>query len=123
MQKIRALVEAGASLEATDRYGMTPLHVAASNERLLCIKELIKLGASQFAKDGPLLDGDTPYQMAMKCGLWETADVLKKSEVRRKKLAGGGTRMVPFDTPYWEPPAFSAKRMNPRGQWGPGAGS
>ena len=102
---------------------MTPLHVAASNERLLCIKELIKLGASQFAKDGPLLDGDTPYQMAMKCGLWETADVLKKSEVRRKKLAGGGTRMVPFDTPYWEPPAFSAKRMNPRGQWGPGAGS
>ena len=114
---------AGASLEATDRYGMTPLPVAASNERLLCIKELIKLGASQFAKDGPLLDGDTPYQMAMKCGLWETADVLKKSEVRRKKLAGGGTRMVPFDTPYWEPPAFSAKRMNPRGQWGPGAGS
>ena len=73
--------------------------------------------------DQATFGGDTPYQMAMKCGLWETADVLKKSEVRRKKLAGGGTRMVPFDTPYWEPPAFSAKRMNPRGQWGPGAGS
>ena len=102
---------------------MTPLHVAASNERIDSIKALIKLGGSQFSKDGPLLDGDTPYQMALKCGLWEVADVLKVSEVRRKKLTAGATRVVPADTPYWVPPAFSAKRMSYKGSWGVGAGA
>ena len=77
----------------------------------------------QFSKDGPLLDGDTPYQMALKCGLWEVADVLKVSEVRRKKLTAGATRVVPADTPYWVPPAFSAKRMSAKGAWGVGAGA
>ena len=121
--KIQALVAAGAALEATDRYGCTPLHVAASNERLECIKTLIKLGASQFSKDGPLLDGDTPYQMAISAGLWEVAEVLKVSEVRRKKLTAGATRTVPSDTPYWSPPAFSAKRMSVKGAWGVAAGA
>jgi len=121
--KIHALHKAGANLEAPDRYGMTPLHAAAFNERIECIKCLVKLGASQFAKDGPLLDGDTPFQMASKAGLWETAEVLKLSEVRRKKLAAGGSRLVPADTPYWQPPAFSAKRMSAKGAWGPAVGS
>ena len=79
--------------------------------------------ARQFAKDGPLLDGDTPYQVALKQGLWDVAEVLKVSEVRRKKLAAGGTRTVPHDTPYWEPPAFSAKRMSAKGTWGVAAGA
>jgi len=102
---------------------MTPLHVAAFNERHACIKCLVNLGASQFAKDGPLLDGDTPFQMARKAGLWETAEVLKLSEVRVKKLAAGGFRLVPHNTPFWKPPAFSAKRMSARGAWGPDVGS
>lgn len=116
--KIEALIRAKANLEATDRYGMTPLHVAAFNERIDAVELLMRAGASQFAKDGPLLDGDTPYQMATKNGLWETAEVLRKHEVRRKKYTAGFTRFVPADTPYWQPPAFSAKRMNPNGRWG-----
>lgn len=116
--KIKSLVRAGADLEAVDRYGMTPLHVAAFNERLDAIVTLMQLGANHFAKDGPLQDGDTPFQMAQKNGLWSTVEVLKKHEVRRKKINAGFTRLVPADTPYWEPPAFSAKRMNPKGKWG-----
>lgn len=112
--KIQSLVRAGADLEATDRYGMTPLHAAAFNERVDAVTILMNVGASQFAKDGPLLDGDTPYQMCMKNGLWDTANVLRKHEVRRKKVNAGLTRLVPADTPYCSPPAFSAKRMNPR---------
>jgi hypothetical protein len=92
--------------------------VAAFNERLEAIVVLMQLGANHFAKDGPLQDGDTPYQMAQKNGLWSTVEVLKKHEVRRKKINAGLTRLVPADTPYWEPPAFSAKRMNPKGRWG-----
>ena len=116
--KLQALASARADLEATDRYGRTALHVAASNERIECIKCLVKLGASQFAKDGPLLDGDTPYQMACEAGLWEVAEVLRASEVRLKKLTAGATRTVPADTPYWTPPPFSAKRMSVKGAWG-----
>lgn len=121
--KLQALAGAGADLEATDRYGRTALHVAASNERAECAKTLVKLGASQFAKDGPLLDGETPYQMACAQGLWEVAEVLRLSEVRRKKLTAGATRIVPADTPYWTPPAFSAKRMSVKGAWGVKAGA
>ena len=123
VKKIQALIRAGAELEATDRYGMTPLFTAAFNERVDAVRTLMKAGASQFAKDGPLLDGDTPYQMCMKNGLWTTADVLRKHEVRRKKVKSGMNYLVPADTPYWVPPAFSAKRMNPRGVWGPATGS
>ena len=61
--------------------------------------------------------------MALRAGLWETAEVLKVSEVRRKKLSAGGTRLVPADTPYWAPPAFSAKRMSAKGAWGPLVGA
>ena len=48
--KIKLLVNAGAALEATDRYGMTPLHVATQNEHVECVKCLVKLGASQVPR-------------------------------------------------------------------------
>jgi hypothetical protein len=121
--KLTALVAAGADLEASDRYGMTALHVAAFNERVESVRSLMKLGASQFSKCGPLLDGDTPLQLAQRNGLDTVAAALRSSEVRRKKLKAGGSHFVPADTPYWQPPAFSAKRMNPRGVWGPPAGA
>ena len=60
-----------ADIKAVDRQGMTPLHVAASCERLSAIPILMRNGASQWAKNGPLQDGETPYQMAVSEGLHE----------------------------------------------------
>eukprot|EP00966_Prymnesium_polylepis_P173212 4006274-Prymnesium_polylepis.1 len=59
---VYVLVDLGADLEATDRYGRTPLHVAADNGQMESAKALLKRGASTYAKDGPLLDGQTPLE-------------------------------------------------------------
>ena len=110
-------MDAHADVHAVDRQGMTPLHVAASCERLDAIRCLMSHGASQFAKNGPLLDGDTAYEMAVKEGLHSSAEVLKVSEARRVKWASGHSILIPSVTPGWQPAPFAPKRMNPRGTW------
>lgn len=115
--KVELLVLAKADIRAVDRQGMTPLHVAASNERVETIPKLMQLGASQFAKNGPLQDGDTPYQMAVSEGLHEVAKVLRACEVRRKGWSSGHSLLIPADTPSWEPEPFTPKRMSAKGTW------
>ena len=110
-QKCELLVRAKADLKAVDRQGMTPLHIAASNERVDCIPTLMQLGASQWAKNGPLQDGDTPFQVAVKEGLHEVVAVLKKTEARRKGWSSGYSVLIPAQTPSWEPEPFTPKRM------------
>jgi len=122
--KIKALVAAGADLEAADKCGRTALHVAALNEQIEAIKYLSRLGASmgvavQMARDGPLKDGDTPIEAARQAGLQVSVDVLKPWQMRRKKLTGGDTRLVPANTPYWVPGPFAPRRFNVNGTWEP----
>jgi len=119
--KIKTLLEAGAEIDASDRYGMTPLHAAAATEQLESVLCLSQLGASQLVRDGPLLDGNTPFQVAQAAGFTQIVDALKMYQIRRWQLKGGATKYVPADTLFWEPPPFSHKRMNPQGKWGPKA--
>ena len=116
-KKLQLLKGAGADLRQVDRQGMSPLHIAASNERLENITMLMSLGASQWAKNGPLLDGETPLEMATQTGLHETVRVLRATEARRKGWASGHSVLIPAQTPSWEPEAFTAKRMNAKGTW------
>lgn len=62
--KAQLLVDHGANLEAHNRFGRTPLHEAANVGWPDVCKLLLRLGASPYAKDGPLLDGQT-YPCAM----------------------------------------------------------
>ena len=117
--KIKALVAAGADLEAADKCGRRALHVAALNEQVEAIKYLSRLGASQMARDGPLKDGDTPIQVAKAAGLQLSVDVLKPWQTRIKRLTGGATVLVPANTPHWVPGPFSHRRFNVNGTWEP----
>ena len=93
---VAALIDAGADMEATDRYGRTPLHVAADNGAIEAVRALLKRGASTYAKDGPLLDGDTPLMVAHAANEAATADllqVLRRSPVT--DLGAQGTRDTP----------------------------
>ena len=112
--KIEALCHAGAHLEARDRYGHSPLHVACACDQPEAVRVLVLAGADVYAKDGPLLDGDTPYQVAQSFGFTKACEVLKATERRRYKLAGGNTQLVPADSVLLKisPTAFSPKRMN-----------
>jgi len=112
--KIEALIAAGANLEARDRYGHAPLHVACSCDQPEAVRILVLRGADVYAKDGPLLDGDTPYQVARSFGFAKACEVLKATERRRYKLAGGNTQLVPADSILLKvtPVAFSPKRMS-----------
>ena len=83
------------------------------------IKLLSKLGASQMARDGPLKDGDTPIEVAAAAGLQLSVDVLRPWQMRRKKLTGGATMLVPANTPYWVPGPFAPRRFNVKGTWEP----
>ncbi len=61
MKLARALIKAGANVNAPDGLGSTPLHHAADNDDLPVIKLLVKHGASVLAKDKK---GKTPGDMA-----------------------------------------------------------
>jgi len=117
--KIKALYLAGADLEVADKCGRTALHVAALNEQVEAIQYLCEVGASQMARDGPLKDGDTPIEVARAAGLQLSVNVLKPWQMRRKKLTGGATQLVPSNTPYWVPGPFSHRRFNVNGTWQP----
>ena len=106
-------VLAGASLDLADRYGHTPLHVAASCSQPAVARTLVLMGANIHAKDGPLHDGETPAMVAERFGATEVCDVLEANARRRLKLAGGRTELVPATSIFLKvaPPAFSPKRM------------
>ncbi|ELU16008.1 hypothetical protein CAPTEDRAFT_49213, partial [Capitella teleta] len=48
---VSRLLESGASVEITDRFGLTPLHQAAINGDIFIIRKLIENGADPHARD------------------------------------------------------------------------
>ena len=114
------VLAAGANLEATDQFGSTALHVAAACEQADAAGLLVLLGANSSGKDGPLLDGDTPWQVADRFGFANVCAVLKANERKRLKLAGGNTKLVRHDSIFLSlviPAPFSPKRMSVNGKW------
>ena len=62
---VKALIEAGADLNAKENDGWTALHLAACNGKLDCVKALIEAGADLNAKDN---DGWTALHLAARYG-------------------------------------------------------
>ena len=60
--KIQSLIESGASCNATDSDGWTPLHYAAERDDEECIAALLAAGADMSIKDN---EGHTPFRLAV----------------------------------------------------------
>jgi ankyrin repeat protein len=65
LEKVRALLKAGADAKAANRYGMTALHLAAVNGDAAMIRELIDAGADVNAV---LPEGETVLMTAARTG-------------------------------------------------------
>ena len=118
VDKAQLLFECGANLEAHNRFGRTPLHSACDIGWPEVVKILVRLGANVHAKDGPLLDGETPFQVAQAAGWPEVQAALQANERRRVKQSGGGTALFSCDFRGPEPPPFSPRTMNKDSSWG-----
>jgi len=62
LDTVRALLDAGADIQAKDSYGGTPLHSACAYNRLEVVRELIRRGADIFAKT---MYGGTPFDRSV----------------------------------------------------------
>jgi ankyrin repeat protein len=65
IQKVESLLRAGTSAKAVDRYGITPLYLAAVNGNAAIIKKLLDAGANPNATD---LTGETILMTAARTG-------------------------------------------------------
>ena len=68
VEKIDALVKAGADVNAANRYGVTPLSLAAAGGNDRVIDLLLKSGANAKAADAKLSEGRTLLMLASRTG-------------------------------------------------------
>jgi ankyrin repeat protein len=73
LQKVEGLIRAGANAKAADRYGITPLYLAAVNGNAAIIKRLLDAGADPNATD---LTGETILVTAARTGIPEAIRLL-----------------------------------------------
>jgi ankyrin repeat protein len=62
---VRVLLAAGAPVDALDKHGYTPLHIAAANGAAACVEALLAKGAK---RDARAPDGKTPLDFARERG-------------------------------------------------------
>jgi uncharacterized protein len=74
VQKSEALIRAGADVNAVNRYGVTPLSLAAGNGNARLLEALITSGANPKTADASLHDGRTLLMLAARTG---SADAVK----------------------------------------------
>lgn len=67
-EKIEALVKAGADVNAANRYGVTPLSLAAANGNDRVLTLLVTAGANPTAADAKLSEGRTLLMLASRTG-------------------------------------------------------
>jgi len=68
LPKIEALIRAGADVNARNRYGVTPLSLAAGDGNGLVVDLLLKSGASPKTADAALTEGRTVLMLAARTG-------------------------------------------------------
>ncbi|PHH77650.1 hypothetical protein CDD80_380 [Ophiocordyceps camponoti-rufipedis] len=88
-----ALVEAGASLDARDEDGMTPLHRAAKeNDDVFFARALLDAGVPvEPGEDSPI---PTPFQVAVYCRNFAVAKLLFDSGAERDRMAPRNRRTI-----------------------------
>jgi len=75
-RQVRSLLQAGARPEAANRYGMTPLALAAASGNTELLALLVESGASVNAADAALRDGQTTLMLAARTGRADAIDLL-----------------------------------------------
>ena len=78
VRQVRGLLQAGARPDAANRYGLTPLALAASAGSAEFVALLVESGATVRAADAALRDGQTTLMLAARAGNVGAVDVLLK---------------------------------------------
>jgi len=86
---VKLLIAEGADVNAKDKYGMTPLHLAETKE---AAELLIANGADVNARTG---DGQTPLLFAVMSGSKETVEILIAKGADVNAMDGAG--VTPLD--------------------------
>ena len=85
------LIEEGDDLETVSKYGATPMHFAAANNRLAIITALSKAGANIEARD---VDNQTPFLYACYHGKKEAAKLLLELGANKEATDKSGANCI-----------------------------
>jgi ankyrin repeat protein len=96
LPKVDALIKAGADVNAANRYGVTPLSLAAANGNDRVLDLLLKSGANTKTADAALHDGRTLLMLAARTGNAEAIRLLveKGSNVNAVETRTGSTALM-----------------------------
>jgi ankyrin repeat protein len=78
LQKADALIRAGADVSRANRYGVTPLSLAAANGNAPLLDLLLKAGANAAGADAALGDGRTMIMLAARTGSADAVNVTER---------------------------------------------
>ncbi len=98
------LLEAGADVEARNRWGRTPLHGAAGTNRSQVVAELVRAGADLNARDSA---GNTPLHASRHNEHATVAYLLLELGADPTMVNDRGEVADPFDCGYWNTGGFA----------------
>ena len=95
-EKVEALIKAGADVNAKNRYGVTPLSLAAAGGDARILRLLLEAGASLKAADASLSDGRTLLMLAARTGRVDAIRLLvdKGANVNAAETRTGSTALM-----------------------------